>query len=112
MKKLSVGSMVLCSILLAGCNQDREPTAKGPQPEHQRAKTDDETIDYLIAMLHREDSTKKNGMAARNLATFGVKAERALPDLKKVAQEHPDSGVKLDAEAAVLVIEAAMEAAP
>ncbi len=106
------GLVVLSTFPRAGCYSDQKLVANGLQPEHQRAKAADEPIDYLVALLHREDSTKKIVVAARNLPKPGVRSTRALPDLKKVANENPDAAVKLDVQAAAPVIEAAMKAAP
>ena len=91
-----------------GCDGGRQPTSTEPQAENQRAKTPDERIDYLIQMIHRKQSAKKNAQAARTLGGIGAPAARAIPELEKVIAENSDPEVKKAAAEAITSIQAAV----
>lgn len=94
-----------------GCSGDRVPTATEPQAPGQMAKTDQEKMDYLIEMLHRKNSLKKNAQAARALGRMGAFAEPAIPELRQAAKQTSDQKVRSDAEAAIKEIENALATA-
>lgn len=91
-----------------GCDGGRQPTSTEPQAENQRAKTTDERVDYLIEMIHRKQSAKKNAQAARTLGGIGAPAARAIPELEKVAAQNSDPEVKKAATEAISSIQAAV----
>ncbi|TWU10387.1 hypothetical protein Pla52o_56690 [Novipirellula galeiformis] len=93
---------------MMGCGSDPVPTATAPQAEGQMAKTDQEKMDYLIEMLHRKNSVKKNAQAARALGQMGAFAEPAIAELKKAVEQTSDDKVRSDAQAAIQEIETAL----
>jgi len=95
---------------ISGCNSDPAPTATEPQAPGQMAKSEQETLEYLIEMLHRKENLKKNAQAARNLGQMGAIAESAIPELRKAIEETKDDKVRSDAEAAIKAIEEAVAA--
>ena len=95
---------------ISGCGGDPVPTATEPQAPGQMAKTDQEKLDYLIEMLHRKNSLKKNAQAARQLGQMGAFAEPAIPELREAIKETTDEKVRTDAEAAIKAIEEAVAA--
>ncbi len=97
-------------LAISGCGGDPVPTATEPQAPEQMAKTDQEKMDYLLLMLHRPESLKKNAQAARQLGLMGAFAEPALPELRRAVKESKDEKVRTDAEAAIKEIEAALAA--
>ncbi|QDV68670.1 hypothetical protein Poly24_23820 [Rosistilla carotiformis] len=105
--------IVLLSVLfsgglsLVGCGGDPEPTATEPQAPGQMAKSDEEKMEYLIEMLHRKNSEKKNAQAARELGRMGAFAKGAIPELEKAIQQTSDDKVRSDAQAAIQEIETA-----
>lgn len=107
----SAVSLAAC-LGIAGCSGDPEPTATAPQAPTQMAKTDEQKMDYLIEMLHRKNSLKKNAQAARELGRMGAFAEPAIPELERAVEETSDDKVRSDAENAIQEIEGALASAP
>ncbi|WP_164102152.1 hypothetical protein [Candidatus Laterigemmans baculatus] len=99
-------------MVLPGCGGDPVPTATEPQAPGQMAKTDEQKMDYLIQMLHRENSLKKNAQAARELGRMGAIAAPAIAELRKAMEGTSDAQVRSDAEAAIKEIESALATAP
>ncbi|QDS92904.1 hypothetical protein FF011L_16580 [Roseimaritima multifibrata] len=104
--------LLVSTLSIMGCGGDPEPTATEPQSPSQMAKTDDQKIEYLIEMLHRKNSLKKNAQAARSLGNMGAAAESAIPELQKAIKTTKDDKVRTDSEAAIKAIQAAAKPAP
>lgn len=103
--------LVAACLAFAGCSGDPVPTATAPQAATQMAKSDQQRLDYLIEMLHRKESLKKNAQAARNLGQMGAFAAPAIPELRKAVEQSPDEKVRSDAKDAIKAIEDAVGAA-
>ena len=102
--QFSIWLLTAC-LAMPGCGGDPQPTATEPQAATQMAKTDEQKMEYLIQMLHRENSLKKNAQAARELGRMGAIAEPAIPELRKAIADTPDDRVRADAKAAIDQIE-------
>ena len=101
------GRLVVLLTAFTGCDGGRTPTFEDvPQAETQREKTPEERIDYAIGALSRE-SAPKAAAACKRLASYGIDAVRAIPDLEMCAADYPDEQVKTAAEAAIVAIRAA-----
>ncbi|QDV12293.1 hypothetical protein CA51_21750 [Rosistilla oblonga] len=102
-----LSAFVFAGFGIVGCGGDPEPTATEPQAPGQMAKSDDQKMEYLIEMLHRKNSEKKNAQAARELGRMGAFAKDAIPELQKAVQQTSDDKVRTDAQAAIKEIETA-----
>ncbi|QDS88857.1 hypothetical protein EC9_30520 [Rosistilla ulvae] len=103
-------ALAIGSLGIMGCGGDPEPTATEPQAPGQMAKSDDQKKEYLIEMLHRKNSLKKNAQAARELGRMGAFAKGAIPELQKAIEETSDEKVRSDAKSAIQAIETATAA--